>query len=113
MFLLSQRDHEHPGSDPKVTPNSPIIELHKRMSLSKPEQIPEDENHSTLDSTLKADQPMPMSLQFQSLVINDVFNAIRVGLSTPETTKRRPSSGKPRRGTVVRFMNCTTLCNIT
>lgn len=102
VFLLAQRDHEHPGeADAKVVPSSSAQEFHKRMSSIGRMESPRSTDKGSEKAASRDESedqedkpPMPMSLQYQYLAITDVYNAIRDGLATPEW---HHSDSSPRR----------------
>lgn len=113
VYLLSQRD-QHPG-DARVTPDGvqdgvSIINAHTRTGSGR--KLGDDSDGAagrssgsggrpgSASGSLSGDRPitpMPLSLQYHSLAVTDLYTAVRDNLSTPERGARLHAMAGRRR----------------
>merc|ERR1711871_1318799 len=120
VFFLAQRTAANEGKS-QVTPDSTVSYDEADLVVpitpggqgsgegddSQEGQSGSQQSHDELnDSGTRPPTPMPMSLQYHSLAMSDLYHAIREGLTTPERSTRPNSatqvaSERHRRGSAV------------
>jgi len=106
VYLLSQREQHH--QEAKVSPETAFKS--DLMSTSMPildtnGNVVNNDGHDPVVAAAyaahagsdKPAPPMPMSLQFPGLVITDLYEAVRHGMSTPENSPRTAREARHRR----------------